>query len=79
MTFFSALERVLKAQSEHKDAGREEIIIEYLYKSYPAENGDPRVGNRALSESRLMRRFARGVWATTADSACSSSSLRFLS
>lgn len=32
----------------------------YLYKSYPAERAEPRVGNFALSDRRLTRRFEIG-------------------
>lgn len=32
----------------------------YLYRSYPAERGDPRVGNLAFSDKRLTRRFGTG-------------------
>ena len=32
-----------------------------LYRSYPADSGDPLVGTFALSERRLMRRFATGA------------------
>jgi len=32
-------------------------ISSYLYKSYPAASAEPRVGNFAFSESRLIRRL----------------------
>ena len=35
-------------------------ISSYLYKSYPAASAEPRVGNFALSESRLIRRLDAG-------------------
>lgn len=40
---------------------REKRRVTYLYKSYPAAKADPRVGNFAFSERRLMRRFEVGA------------------
>lgn len=38
-----------------------DVSDSYLYRSYPADNGEPRVGNFALEDRRLMRRLVTGA------------------
>lgn len=55
ITFLSALrKRVRRFQILRLD------YCVYLYRSYPAERAEPRVGNLALSDKRLTRRFETG-------------------
>lgn len=48
-------------------AFKEARETEYLYKSYPAASGEPRVGNLAFSDSLLTRSWDEGTCCAESD------------